>query len=192
VLIKVTRYGRIPAEGMWGIANVLPDVVSLFAMCDPLDLGTVVDSKNVGVPAVFLYDKYPGGLGFAQKAYHMVEDVLAAALDLIHGCHCDDGCPSCVGAPLPPQAQQDPDAMGKGRIPDREAAIVLLHALLGRADYVPRMPADAERLARVEREQAKVEKKHTAQAAAKPETLPPRIVTPLPSDLAARLRRRLG
>ncbi|MDM7916793.1 MAG: helicase-related protein, partial [Candidatus Eisenbacteria bacterium] len=44
-LTKVTRYGRIPAEGLWGIANVLPDVVSLFAMCDPLDLGTAVDSK---------------------------------------------------------------------------------------------------------------------------------------------------
>jgi DEAD/DEAH box helicase domain-containing protein len=190
VLTKVTRYGRVPAEGMWGIANVLPDVVSLFAMCDPMDLGTVVDSKNVGVPAVFLYDKYPGGLGFAQKAYHMIEEVLSAALDLIHACPCEDGCPSCVGAPLPPHMQQDPDVMGKGRIPDREAALVLLHALLGRPDYIPRGPVDEGRLARIAKEQAKVEKKHAA--AAREEPLPPRVVTPLPVDLAARLRRRLG
>ncbi|MBM3286879.1 MAG: DEAD/DEAH box helicase [Candidatus Eisenbacteria bacterium] len=189
-LTKVTRYGRVPAEGLWGIANVLPDVVSLFAMCDPMDVGTVVDSKNVGVPAVFLYDKYPGGLGFAQKAYHMIEEVLGAALDLIHACPCEDGCPSCVGAPLPPHMQQDPDVMGKGRIPDKEAALVLLHALLGRPDYVPRAPVSEARLARVEAEQAKIERKHAA--AAKEETLPPRIVTPLPSDLAARLRRRLS
>ena len=190
VLTKVTRYGRVPAEGMCGIANVLPDVVSLFAMCDPLDLGTVVDSKNVGVPAVFLYDKYPGGLGFAQKAYHMIEEVLSAALDLIHACPCEDGCPSCVGAPLPPHMQQDPDAMGKGRIPDREAALVMLHALLGRSDYVPKGPIDPGRWERVEKEKAKIEKKHAA--AARDEILPPRIVTPLPVDLAARLRRRLG
>ncbi len=46
VLTKVTRYGRVPADGLWGIANVLPDVVSLFAMCDPPDIGTVVDSQE--------------------------------------------------------------------------------------------------------------------------------------------------
>ncbi|MBD3161721.1 MAG: DEAD/DEAH box helicase [Candidatus Eisenbacteria bacterium] len=190
-LKKVTRYGRIPAEGLWGIANVLPDVVSLFAMCDPRDLGTLVDSKNVGVPAVFLYDKYPGGLGFAQKTYHMIEEVLEGACDLIHACPCGDGCPSCVGAPLPPHMQQDPDAMGKGRIPDKEAALVLLHAVLGKPDYVPKAPVDAARRARVEAEEAKVEKKH-ARRSGPERPLPPRVVTPLPTDLAAQLRRRLG
>jgi len=192
VLTKVTRYGRVPAEGLWGLANVLPDVVSLFAMCDPLDLGTVVDSKNVGVPAVFMYDKYPGGLGFAQKSYHMIEEILEAACDLIHGCPCEDGCPSCVGAPLPPQMQQDPDAMGKGRIPDKESALVMLHALLGMPDYVPKGPIDEARRARVETERAKVTKQHAAHAEDEPVALPPRIVTPLPIDVAERLRRRLG
>ncbi len=191
VLTKVTRYGRIPVEGMWGIANVLPDVVSLFAMCDPRDLGTVVDSKNVGVPAVFLYDKYPGGLGFANKCYHMIEAVLEAALDLIHACPCEDGCPSCVGAPPPPNMQQDADAMGKGKIPDKEAALVMLHALLGKPDYVPRGPVAADRWAKVEAEQAKVTQKH-AKKSEEDRPLPPRQVTPLPADLAARLRRRLG
>lgn len=191
VLTKVTRYGRIPAEGLWGIANVLPDVVSLFAMCDPRDLGTVVDSKNVGVPTVFLYDKYPGGLGFANKTYHMVEEVLDAALDLIHACPCDDGCPSCVGAPLPPHMQQDPDVMGKGRIPDKEAALVLLHALLGKPDYVPKVPVAEDRWAAAEAAKAKVTKKH-AKREVDEGPLPPRVVTPLPSDLADRLRRRLG
>jgi DEAD/DEAH box helicase domain-containing protein len=190
VMKKVTRYGRIPTEGLWGIASVLPDVVSLFAMCDPRDLGTVVDSKNVGVPAVFLYDKYPGGLGFAQKSYHMVVEILEAACDLIHACPCEDGCPSCVGAPLPPHVQQDPDIMGKGKIPDKEASLILLHALLGKPDYVPKNPVSEDRWTRVEVEEAKVEKKH-AKRGGGDEKLPPRVVTPLPSDLAARLRRRL-
>lgn len=192
VLTKVTRYGRVPAEGLWGIANVLPDVVSLFAMCDPVDLGTAVDSKNVGVPAVFLYDKYPGGLGFAQKSYHMIEEILEAASDLIHACPCEDGCPSCVGAPLPAQMQQDPDVMGKGRIPDKEAALVMLHALLGKPDYIPKGPVDESRLERVAKEQAKVVRQHAAHAEEEPVALPPRIVTPLPADVAERLRRRLG
>jgi ATP-dependent helicase YprA (DUF1998 family) len=177
---------------MWGIANVLPDVVSLFAMCDPLDLGTAVDSKNVGVPAVFLYDKYPGGLGFAQKTYGMIGEVLEAALDLIRACPCEDGCPSCVGAPLPPHMQTDPDAMGKGRIPDKDSALILLHAILGKPDYIPRTAADAERRARAEAALVKAEKKHAAARPAEAEApLPPRVVTPLPLDLLARLRRRL-
>jgi DEAD/DEAH box helicase domain-containing protein len=191
VLAKATHYGRVPAEGLWGIANVLPDVVSLFAMCDPMDLGTAVDSKNVGVPAVFLYDKYPGGLGFAQKSYGMIEQVLEAALDLIHACPCEDGCPSCVGAPLPPHMQTDPDVMGKGRIPDKDSALILLHAILGKADFVPRTAADEERRARAEAALVKVEKKHAAVAKVVEEVLPPRVVTPLPVDLVARLRRRL-
>ncbi len=161
-------------------------------MCDPMDLGTVVDSKNVGVPAVFLYDKYPGGLGFAQKSYHMIERILDAACDLIHACPCEDGCPSCVGAPLPPQMQQDPDAMGKGRIPDKEAALVMLHALLGKPDYLPKGPVDDARRARVEAERAKVTRQHALRAEEDPAPLPPRIVTPLPADIAERLRRRLG
>ena len=91
-------------------------------------------------PTLFLYDKYPGGLGYAQRAYHLIEEVMRDALRLIQGCACDDGCPSCVGSPLQPQYQQDPDLELKGRIPDKEAALVLLHALLELPDYVPRVP----------------------------------------------------
>ena len=88
--------------------------------------------------------------------------------------------------------QQDPDVMGKGRIPDKEAALVMLHALLGKPDYVPKGPVDESRLARLEAERAKVTKQHAAHAETDATPLPPRIVTPLPTDIAERLRRRLG
>jgi DEAD/DEAH box helicase domain-containing protein len=119
--------------------------VPLFVMCDPLDIGTTVNSRSTGGPAVYLYDKYPGGLGFSLKAYDMVEEIMEAALELIETCGCSHGCPSCVGSPIPPFSQLDPEIGGKGMIPDKEAALVILHALLEKAPYVPPPPTERRR-----------------------------------------------
>lgn len=137
---RLHQYGRDPGEGLVGIANVLTAVVPLFSMCDPADIGTAVDASNTGVPTVFLFDRFPGGLGFAQKAYERIEEVLEAAYQLISGCGCDDGCPSCVGSPVPAYQTGDPDAEVRGRLPDKEAALMLLSDLLGKEPYVPKRP----------------------------------------------------
>ena len=105
-----------------------------------MDIGTAVDSANTGVPTLFIYDRHPGGVGFAQKSYNMIEEVMEACLNLIENCSCEDGCPSCVGSPIPPYAQHDPDATPRGRIPDKETALVILHDLLEREPYVPVRP----------------------------------------------------
>ncbi len=139
-LAEVARHGRIATEGLWGIANVLRDVITIHAMCDVMDIGTAMDSRGTGTPSVFVYDKYPGGLGFARKSYGLTETIMQGALDLITGCPCEAGCPSCVGAPVLPHTTNDPDAGGRGRIPDKEAALVLLHHMLEKAPYIPKGP----------------------------------------------------
>lgn len=138
-LHRVRQFGRNPMDGLLGLANVANEVIPLFAMCDPMDIGTVVEASNIGVPTVFVFDRFPGGVGYAQKTYEMMEEILEACLELISQCQCEDGCPSCVGAPLPPYAQNDPDSETKGRIPDKEAALIILHDLLGKEPYIPRM-----------------------------------------------------
>lgn len=140
----VRGHGRVPGEGLLGLSNVLREVVPLFVMCDPLDIGTTVNSRSTGGPAVYLYDKYPGGVGFALKAYDLLDEIMTAALDLIQECPCRRGCPSCVGSPIPPFSQLDPDAGGRGMIPDKEAALVVLHALLELDPYEPPPPEDRD------------------------------------------------
>jgi DEAD/DEAH box helicase domain-containing protein len=135
---RVREFGRIPEEGLLGIANVACAVLPLFVMCDQQDIGTVVDSSQIGSPTLFIYDKYPGGLGFAEKAFELVDQVIEACLFLLQECECDDGCPSCVGSPLPVYAPGDQDTRGK--IPDKEAALCILHDLLEREPYVPKPP----------------------------------------------------
>ena len=63
---------------------------------------------------------------------------MKAALDLISSCTCARGCPSCVGSPIPPFSQLDPETGGKGMIPDKEASLVILHHLLEIGSYTPR------------------------------------------------------
>ncbi|MBD3237324.1 MAG: DUF1998 domain-containing protein, partial [Candidatus Eisenbacteria bacterium] len=186
-LAEVARHGRVPAEGLWGIANVLGDVITLRAMCDVMDIGSTVDSRGVGVPSIFVYDRYPGGLGFSQKAFGMIEELMQAACDLITNCPCEDGCPSCVGAPvLPTVASGDPEQSGRGRIPDKEGALVLLHRMLEKEPYIPKGSGRAwgglgwDALA--------------ARSATDEEEAPvaPREIKPLPAEIERRLRRIVG
>ena len=132
------KWNRVPAEGLRGIVNVLVEVIPLFVMGDTRDIGGVVDSGNLGRPALFVYDKYPGGIGFSERAYEWMEQIMASALELIMACPCSGGCPSCVGAPLPPSAVGGPEE--KDLVPDKEAALVLLHEILEKEPYTPREP----------------------------------------------------
>ena len=50
-------------------------------------------------PNVYLYDKYPGGVGFSEPLFRMSTNLLANTKKLIENCPCLTGCPSCVGPP---------------------------------------------------------------------------------------------
>jgi DEAD/DEAH box helicase domain-containing protein len=82
-----------------GLANVLGNIAPIYLMCDPRDLGVYaqVRSPHTGSATVFIYDKVPGGIGFAEKLYDAHDLLLRAALDHVKTCPCVDGCPSCVG-----------------------------------------------------------------------------------------------
>lgn len=83
------------------LEHALIALLPLFSMCDPHDVGGVSHSNHpdLGGPAIFLYDGHPGGVGICEAAYQRVGELLAAAQQVIAGCPCEDGCPSCVQAP---------------------------------------------------------------------------------------------
>ncbi len=85
--------------GLVGLANVLVNVAPLFLLCDPRDVQVVAEVKSpfTGLPTIYLYDRYPGGVGLAEKLYDINPLFLRTALDLITGCSCEGGCPACVG-----------------------------------------------------------------------------------------------
>jgi DEAD/DEAH box helicase domain-containing protein len=77
-------------------------VAALYVMCDPQDIRAVPMLKSPfhRQATIFVYECYPGGVGFSEKLYEMHRDLLEAARDLIRACPCEAGCPSCVGPAL--------------------------------------------------------------------------------------------
>jgi DEAD/DEAH box helicase domain-containing protein len=48
-------------------------------------------------PNIYLYDKYPGGVGLSEPLFRMSAALLEKTQSLIANCPCAAGCPSCVG-----------------------------------------------------------------------------------------------
>jgi DEAD/DEAH box helicase domain-containing protein len=48
-------------------------------------------------PNIYLYDKYPGGVGLSEPLFRLCDSLLEKTLGLISNCPCASGCPSCVG-----------------------------------------------------------------------------------------------
>ncbi len=48
-------------------------------------------------PTIFIYDNYPGGIGFTPMLYDSHEELIQNTYLLLSGCKCKNGCPSCVG-----------------------------------------------------------------------------------------------
>jgi len=129
VVQEMAEHKLLVGDALIGIANVLVEVAPLFVMCDTQDIGTVVDAKNLNRDALFLHDRYPGGMGYARRCIEHFDAIMATIADVIRDCACEDGCPSCVGSAVPPSAMTDLDSAVRGRIANKQAAQFLLSAL---------------------------------------------------------------
>ena len=81
------------------VSNLLRIVSPIYLMCAARDLTVVYQVKApiTDMPTIFLYDSYPGGIGLSEKAYEMQDLLLSEALQVLEGCPCENGCPSCTG-----------------------------------------------------------------------------------------------
>lgn len=98
-----------------GLSHALSHIAALRLMCDPRDLsahvhpglpqGRADDGLPEG-PALFLYDAHAGGAGLCEDLVGHLEDVLSDTGQLVAGCGCVQGCPSCIG---PASGEPDPE-----------------------------------------------------------------------------------
>jgi len=86
-------------SGLMGLAYLLPQVAAFFLMGDPRDLRAVsqVKAPFTELPTLYLYDNFPGGVGYSAEIYRSCRDIFQAARKVITDCHCSEGCPSCTG-----------------------------------------------------------------------------------------------
>ena len=130
----VADAGYKPIEGLVALRNMLAVALPVISMCDPRDIGANIEiDHNDGRQAIFLYDRYPGGLGFSERGFEAVGEMFEVVYGMLTGCECRQGCPSCVGLPnLRPPIHQDPDVAGGWPIPSKDAARILLREVLGK------------------------------------------------------------
>ncbi len=120
-------------SGMLGLLHALESVATLLLMCDRRDLGAAIGerppapdtetSHPVSVqmedavsanaeeffePNLYLFDAYPGGIGFSEPLFRAHDLLVQKTRELIAACSCEQGCPSCVGpaGDLAPRAKE--------------------------------------------------------------------------------------
>ena len=124
-------------NGMHGLLYALESMATLLLMCDRRDLGATIGerppSPGLGIeweeqpheerelfePNLYLYDAYPGGIGFSEPLYCVADMLLSRTRELISACPCERGCPSCVGP------------SGDGGEHAKEVALAILEKLNG-------------------------------------------------------------
>jgi DEAD/DEAH box helicase domain-containing protein len=81
--------------------HALISLLPLWAMCDRWDLGGLSTNlhQQTGRPTIFVYDGHAGGAGLVERGFACFEGWVADAARLVGGCHCREGCPSCVQSP---------------------------------------------------------------------------------------------
>jgi DEAD/DEAH box helicase domain-containing protein len=53
--------------------------------------------ENAYDPTVFIFDAYPGGIGFSENLFERHDELIRAVRSVITSCQCEHGCPMCVG-----------------------------------------------------------------------------------------------
>ena len=87
-----------------GMAYALKNAAMMVTMTERDDIDAVM-SNNALIPdymmeqvvSLFIYDKYEGGLGYSEKIYDLVPQIVDHAVRMLKNCPCEDGCPACVG-----------------------------------------------------------------------------------------------
>jgi len=126
-LVEAGYRGLDVVDGFLGLGRVLRQLAALHLMCDLSDLGVALSDPEAewvaavepsgrlslrGLsgseereertpqlisPTLFVYDAVPGGVGFAEKLFGLCDLLLEEARTRLLSCHCESGCPSCVG-----------------------------------------------------------------------------------------------
>ena len=111
------------ASGLHALEHTLIGLLPAFILCERSDIGGVSYPiyPATGEATIFIYDGYPGGVGYTQAGTSLFPQWLQAAYERLQNCPCKSGCPRCTLSPK----------CGNGnQYLDKKAAKILAKALL--------------------------------------------------------------
>ncbi|MCX7784082.1 MAG: DUF1998 domain-containing protein, partial [Meiothermus sp.] len=114
------------------LEHTLIGLLPLFVLAERQDIGGVSypiypwPLPSGSGPTIFIYDGYPGGVGYARAAARQFPRWVAATRDLLQSCPCEAGCPRCILSPK----------CGNGnQFLDKQTAWMLAEALSSRYSF---------------------------------------------------------
>jgi DEAD/DEAH box helicase domain-containing protein len=112
----------VPPERVPGAAHAAEHaaigMLPLMATCDRWDIGGVSTDlhPDTGQPTIMIYDGYPGGAGFSERAFEQWDEWVSATMTRVAECPCERGCPSCVQSPKCGNGNEPLDKVGAVRL----------------------------------------------------------------------------
>lgn len=106
-----------------GLEHMLIGLAPLFALCDQRDVAGASEAVNelTGLPTIFIYDGYPGGVGISRTVFLRMDELLRAAAETIRRCPCESGCPGCVQSPFCGSGNEPLDKAGAAALAEHWA-----------------------------------------------------------------------
>jgi DEAD/DEAH box helicase domain-containing protein len=113
-----------PAGALHAAEHSMIALLPLIVMGDRRDMGGVSilpAHPQTERATIFIYDGYPGGIGYAEEAYRQFTALVRATHEALLACPCETGCYACV---------QSPSCGNQNRSLDKAGAIYLLATLV--------------------------------------------------------------
>jgi DEAD/DEAH box helicase domain-containing protein len=102
---------RYPDLGLHGLSYILKNIAPSICMGDISDIHTDVSigegSGQNWKNALYLYDSIEGGVGYSEKIFEKITEVLEICKKVLEECECLNGCPACVPPSPPSYKNQD-------------------------------------------------------------------------------------
>ncbi|GFZ30819.1 putative ATP-dependent helicase YprA [Clostridium zeae] len=104
-LLQESQNGMIIRNNHFeGLCYAIKNAAMMSTMTEQEDMGVVMSNNATEISGnfneevyMFVYDKYIGGLGYAEKVFDLTTQIIEAAIKLVGGCVCEGGCAACIG-----------------------------------------------------------------------------------------------
>jgi DEAD/DEAH box helicase domain-containing protein len=100
---------RPPNSDLVGAQHVAPHLGTIDDFTSTrLEDGVSANAREFFEPNLYLFDAYPGGIGFSEPLFRTHALLVQKTRELIAACPCEQGCPSCIGpaGDLAPRAKE--------------------------------------------------------------------------------------
>jgi len=86
------------------LSYAIKNAAMMATMTEQEDIGVTLSNNAIEINEnfeaavyLFIYDKYIGGLGYSEKIFDLITQIIENTIKMVGGCKCESGCAACIG-----------------------------------------------------------------------------------------------